>query len=165
VFQTKCPNCGEKNQDEAKFCFNCGNSLIIKMINKMDPQKFSVSVPVYKERDNTSKVISTELFGITGLGVASGKKLYEQRYAYISTHENGVKIDFRKANTKNIKIEWDKIVDAKIKGVLTQEMLLYLIEGRPFKIKFGPIKELYKIVKEKMCGVIPENIEGDEGWN
>ena len=77
MFQTKCPNCGEKNQDEAKFCFNCGNSLIIKMINKMDPQKFSVSVPVYKERDNTSKVISTELFGITGLSVASGKKLYE----------------------------------------------------------------------------------------
>jgi len=44
-------------------------------------------------------------------------------------------------------------------------MLLYFIEGRPFKIKFGPIKELYKIVKENMCGVIPENIEGDEGWN
>jgi len=39
--------------------------------------KFSLSVPVYKERDNTSKVILTELFGITGLSVASGKKLYE----------------------------------------------------------------------------------------
>jgi hypothetical protein len=160
-----CPKCEAENKIDSKFCFNCGKPFVSREIsNMMEPTKFAIRAPVMQERSATSKFVTTAALGLEGLAIAGGKQTYKQSYGYISTHEKGVQIDYRKDHVPNIRIKWDQIVGVKIRGVLTRELNLYTIIDRPFKIKFGPIDKLCNIIEENMCGVIPENVE-EEGWD
>lgn len=183
-----CTKCGVKNPEHAKFCYECGNALEIKTendsstsishtqtdnynltnndknITSMEPQKFTVNIPVVKERSGGNRAAATLLMGFVGYAVTSGKILRKQMDAYVSTHQKGIKISIRKKYRKDVKIEWDKIVDVKLKGIIQKEIKMYLINEDYIIFRFGPSNQLYPIIKENMCGVIPENIE-EEGWD
>lgn len=183
-----CTNCGVKNPEHAKFCYECGNALEIKNQNESsllisptetdtpnqnnankniplsEPQKFTVILPVLEERSGGSRAAATLLLGFVGFAATSGKIRHKQMDAYVSTHKKGIKISIRKKYTKDVKIEWDKIVDVKLGGLYPKEIKMYLINEDYIKFRFGPVKELYPVIKENMCGVIPENVI-DEGWD
>lgn len=183
-----CTKCGVENSEYAKFCYECGNALknktenesstsishtetnkhIIthekKQVTRMEPKKFTVNIPVVEERTSGSKATATLLFGFVGFAATSGKIHRKQLDAYVSTHEKGIRINIRKKYKKNVRIEWDKIVHVKLQGLLPKEIKMYLINEDFIIFKFGPSHELYPIIKENMCGVIPENIE-EEGWD
>ena len=182
-----CSKCGVKNPEHAKFCCECGNALVIKTkkdssslvcnesnssnqrneiknITYTSPQKFTVNLPVVKERGGGNRAAATLLFGFIGFAATSGKTHHKQMDAYVSTHEKGIKISIRKKYGKDVKIEWDKIVDVKLKGLYPKEIKMYLINEDYVKFKFGPVNDLYPVIKENMCGIIPENAIED-GWD
>jgi len=182
-----CTNCGVENPEYAKFCYECGNALKNKTENesstsvsrtgtnkhiithekkhiRMEPKKFTVNIPVVEERTGGSRAAATFLFGFVGFAATSGKIHRKQLDAYVSTHEKGIRINIRKKYRKDVRIEWDKIVDAKLKGLYPKEIKVYLINEDYIKFKFGPVHELYPVIKENMCGVIPENVL-EEGWD
>lgn len=104
------------------------------------------------------------LFGFVGFSATSGKIRRKQLDAYVSTHEKGIRINIRKKYRKDVRIEWDKIVHVKLRGLFPKEIKMYLINEDFIIFRFGPSNELYPIIKENMCGVIPENI-AEEGWD
>lgn len=182
-----CAKCGVENSEHAKFCYDCGNALkktdkesstsvshtetnkhIIthekKHVTLMEPTKFTVNIPVVKERSGGNRAAATLMLGFVGYAATSGKILHKQMDAYVSTHEKGIKISIQKRYSKDVRIEWDKIVDIKLKGFIQKEIKMYLINEDYVIFRFGPVDRLYPIIKENMCGIIPENIE-EEGWD
>ena len=183
-----CTKCGVKNSEHAKFCYECGNALKNKTENEsstsvshtdsdkhiithekkhftmMEPTKFTVNIPVIEERSGGSRAAATLLFGFVGFSATSGKIRRKQLDAYVSTHEKGIRINLRKKYRKDVRIEWDKIVHVKLRGLFPKEIKMYLINEDFIIFRFGPSHELYPIIKENMCGVIPENI-AEEGWD
>ena len=89
----------------------------------VNPLKFTVTIPVVQERSAGSKDTATLLTGFLGFAATSGNILHKQMDGYVSTHKKGLKISFGKKYVKDVKIEWDKIVDVKKKGVLTKEIV------------------------------------------
>lgn len=84
-----CPNCGNQNSADQKFCRSCGLGLqkVVQTLSEQLPSKLDVSLQQKKERFEKLGVLALSIFG-TGLAIPI---LYEILYTTMWSQGNIVK--------------------------------------------------------------------------
>lgn len=64
--QIICPNCGNANQENNKFCSECGSSMIIEVPEKSQPAKSGIKIP--ETNQNTTGIVILIGYGLLIVG-------------------------------------------------------------------------------------------------